>query len=111
MAGSRHNAGNLRSEIDAIGINRILRALGVRLGGFLNLVFGSPECAERELFGEAGAGPPPQAGEPEDGHRMLTVFIENYALIAEKAEWRGRFPRVFMSSGTSERSPHREPAA
>ncbi len=103
MGGSRHNTVNLRpntgvvmsdlrSEIDAIGINRILRALGVRLSGFLNLAFGSPECAERELFGEAGAGPPPQAGEPEDGHRMLKVFIENYALIAEKAEWRGRFP-------------------
>ena len=83
---------DLRSELDSIGINRMLRALAVRLNGFLNLAFGSPECAERELFGDAGARSSPQAAEPEDGYRMLRVFIENYALIAEKAEWRGRFP-------------------
>ena len=82
----------LGSEIDSIGTNRIVRALGIRLKGFINLSFGSSECAERELFSGTKTRSSPQFSEVEDGYRMLRIFIENYDLIAKKAEWQSRLP-------------------
>lgn len=73
--------------------NELAVILTKRLYGFFNLIYGSPEEASLRLHhipvGSRSVG---MSTNDVDGIDMLKIFIEHYAEIAQRAEWKTSAP-------------------